>query len=141
MIFCVFDKDSHDGKGKHGEKNFYNDLVQFCNNKKNKLFSANSVPSFEYWLYLHFSYLSASVASNSYKTASCIMEEKFISDCLPNYKKGSLNFENFKDKLETAKLNAEQSIKRYEEDENDNPMTRMGKFVEKLEEVIKTRAK
>ena len=134
-IFCIFDKDSHNNKGKHGQLNHYNDLVSFCKTHPEKLFSANSVPCFEYWLYLHFKNHSAPILPKRKLSASDVMV-KMLETELPDYQKGALDFDYLKHNIGVAVDNAEKSIKRYEEDNIDNPMTYMGILHEELKNII-----
>lgn len=121
--FCVFDKDSHDQKN-----NAYTNLINWIKTKSTKVVSINSVPCSEYWLYLHFEYCCAPL-ENKEKA-----EEK-LKKHIKKYDKGTVQFTDYQDKLETAVENAKKSVQRYLADNSDDPMTRMGEFVEELKKI------
>ena len=119
FIYCVFDKDSHDSKG-----NTYTNLLNWINNH-NHVKCINSVPCFEYWLYLHFDNHNASLFTSK-------ATEDLLKTKISNYNKGKISFEEFKDKLAKAEINARASVDRCLRDGTDDPLTRMGEFIEHL---------
>jgi len=123
-IFCIFDRDSHDSKGGH-----YTALMNWARTQDNVL-AINSVPCFEYWIYLHFKYSDRPLSTSDATI-------KLLSKELKGYEKGLLNFSSFKDKLDTAVAHSKKSIARSENDGSDDPTTKMGEFVEHLKGLSK----
>lgn len=93
IIFCIFDGDVQLG---------YKDLKEYCKNN-DKIFDASSVPTFEYWLYLHFKHLSTPITAKGQKTAGGMMLST-LQEILPTYEKVILTLMILKMKLKQQKI-------------------------------------
>lgn len=124
-VYCVFDKDTHAN---------YDYTLQYLNNlnannkTKNKFFAINSVPCFEYWLILHFSPTTAPF------TASNVIK-KLKDDYFPEYSKTNpniFNHDRLKGKLNIAITNAKSANINAQNNQTDNPSTKVVELVEYL---------
>lgn len=122
-IYCVFDKDSH---------TTYSDTLTKIANTRN-FYAANSIPCFEYWLLLHFTYTTKGYSGNGNKSVA----DNLIKDLkkfIPDYTKGSKGvFEDLLDKIETAKANAKRALNDAQRNNTDNPSTYIHELVEYLQ--------
>lgn len=127
-VYCLFDKDSHEN---------YSQALEVLRTSKpqNTFFAINSVPCFEYWLLLHFTYSTrpySSVAGNS-------AGNQVISDLrafMPNYEKGrSRVFTELLGQLERAKSYAENSLSSSIRNNTDNPSTRVHHLISALQQL------
>ncbi len=123
-IFCVFDKDSHDNKG-----NTYTDLMNWIKDQKNVV-AINSVPCFEYWLYLHFKYTDKPLEN-------CEAIEKLLNRHIPKYNKGQVCFNDYEEGFEKAVAGGRKSINRFNKEDGEDPMTRMSEFYDALKSIEK----
>ena len=125
-VYCVFDKDSHETYGK---------ALNMIRGKKpeNTFFAANSVPCFEYWFLLHFTYTTKPhfSAGNASSADSVI---KDLKQYMPDYSKGNEGiFSILFNRLKFAKENAEKSLICSSQNGTDNPSTTVHKLVDYLE--------
>jgi hypothetical protein len=124
-VYCVFDKDAHD---------HYEPALQEIK-KHTHLYSAQSVPCFEYWLLLHFEY-----STRPYGRANKSPGEAVLSDLkrkIPGYEKGSQGiFQKIKNDnpnaIACAIGYAKRANKAAHESKTDNPSTYVGELVEYL---------
>ena len=129
-VYCVFDKDSHAG---------YYEVCKSINESvpKNVYHCITSVPSFEYWLLLHFVYTDRpyqNLPNNS--AANQVLTD--LKAHIPNYKKGSDNiFEMLFDQLPNAKSSAKAILATAQRNDTDNPSTNMFELVEFLQKIKK----
>ena len=126
-VYCVFDKDAH--------ANYRPGIEAIRSATPKKVYIAiTSVPCFEYWLLLHFTYttkpynaLSGNSACNQVLTNLKIHM---------NYEKGGKKiFSQLIDRLNYAKGNAACALKEAEEGNTDNPTTHMHELVEFLQNI------
>ena len=116
----MFDRDSHDAKGGH-----YTNLLEYAKGN-DKVIAINSVPCFEYWLLLHFTY-----TCSPFGNADAV--QKALKQHLPHYDKGKIDFhKDFKEHVDTAFTHAQKSIVTCKNENRDNPMTRMADLVTEL---------
>jgi hypothetical protein len=131
-VFCVIDKDNHPG---------YEKALRQINAEKGKVFcSAQSIPSFEFWLLLHFEYTTRAYVSQQGNTVGhqVIRDLKKQPD-MKNYDKGEKGvFKQLFDRLEFAKSNAQKVLKAVQRIETDNPSTHVHKLVEYLQNIKQT---
>src|SRR5690606_10800529 len=96
-------------------------------------FAANSVPSFEYWLLLHYIYSTrpyTALPGNS--AGNQVLSE--LKQYLPDYEKGADTvFAILVNKLEFAKNNAVRALRAAENSGTDNPTTRVHELVSFLQ--------
>lgn len=125
-IYCVFDKDTHTG---------YGQAVSALESAtpKGVFFAITSVPCFEYWLLLHFTYSTRpyqTVPGNSASNQVLTELKKYLS----NYQKGHQKiFTKLQNKMEKAKNSAIKASQECERNQTDNPSTRIHKLVQILE--------
>jgi len=131
-VYCVFDKDTH---------TTYTSTVDAINRKrdKNTWFAITSIPSFEYWILLHF-FASTKpyqpLPGNS--AANQLLSE--LLTYLPEYSKGQKGlFIQLVPQLEFAKQNAIRLLKAAEVNGTDNPSTRVHELVEYLQNLNRPR--
>lgn len=129
-VYCVFDKDQHSS---------YETAINKINSLRENIedpipiYAANSVPSFEYWILLHFEDTRRPYAT---KQLLCDLK-KHIKD----YKKGSKDiFEKTKHNLRTAIKRAKKYHQQQGDDGTDNPSTKVHELIEYLLEIDKNRS-
>jgi hypothetical protein len=105
--------------------------------KGSKIFAIPSVPCFEFWLLLHFTYTTRpfdAPAGNSI----CFRVIEELKNYLPAYQKGDQDiFNKIQDKLDNAITNA-RSVEQYHQTSGtDNPSTCVHSLVEYLRDLKK----
>lgn len=130
-VFCVFDRDIH------GE--YQPALNQIARLKPRGVFTAiTSVPCFEYWLLLHFTYTDKPFHATDTDSVGGAVERE-LKRYWPMYKKAMReSFFHCVGQLEFAKANAVRALKSAQENGSDNPSTRVHELVDYLQN-IKTR--
>lgn len=121
-VFCVFDRDTH--------PNYAQALNAIASAAPKDTFIAiNSVPSFEYWLLLHFIYSTKPYLALPRKSSG----EQVLDDLrqyFPDYAKGKQSvFATCIEQLEFAKANAARSLKAATDNGTDNPSTRVHELI------------
>ena len=134
-IFCVFDKDRH--------PSYKEALAKVRDVKLSKgesIQAITSVPCFEFWLLLHFTYTTRSFGSSGASGSICasVIKELKKKNRLPGYNKGMANLflpllEKLPDAIKNARLLAEHG----EVSGSDNPSTQMHQLVEYLRDLKK----
>ncbi|MCP5016467.1 MAG: RloB domain-containing protein [Ketobacter sp.] len=128
QIYCVFDKDGHAT---------YTRAIDALTSAtpKDTYFTINSVPSFEYWLMLHFVYSTrpyTTLPGNS--SGNQVLTE--LKNYIPDYEKGrSTIFAELIEQLEQAKKYAKRALQESERNQTDNPSTRVHELVEALQKL------
>ena len=131
-VYCVFDRDMH--------PNYQHALDKLVNLKpKEVFFAANSVPCFEYWLLLHFTYTTAPYSSvGGVSSGAAVLKE--LKAFWPEYTKAvpgvfltTLQLRN--DELGYAKANAKRAFIAANENHTDNPSTMVHLLVEYLQQI------
>ena len=127
-VYCVFDKDNHDS--------YQQALDRIQRARPSKTYVAiPSVPCFEYWLLLHFTYLTRPYMPLDGNSAS----NQVLADLLghyPEYRKGLDGvFEELFGNLEDAKSNASRGLIQAQEADTDNPSTYVHVLVEYLQHI------
>lgn len=125
-VYCVFDKDTH--------PTYAEALGLIASAKPNETFSAvTSVPSFEYWLLLHFVYTTMPYQARLGDSAG----DQVLRDLktyMPDYEKGAKDvFVTLVGQLENAKANAKRGLRHAEAAGMDNPTTKVHELVEYLQ--------
>ncbi|WP_075881926.1 RloB family protein [Vreelandella massiliensis] len=127
-VFCVFDKDTHET---------YNDACKAIKNAtpKNTFYSITSVPSFEYWLLLHFIYTTKPYTELPGKSSG----KQVINDLksyMPDYNKSNKGiFLDLIDQLPQAKAYAKKTLEIAIKNNTDNPTTHIHCLVEFMENI------
>lgn len=127
-VFCVFDKDAHVN---------YLAAVGVIRGAtpKGSYFAITSVPCFEYWLLLHFTYTTKPydhLPGNS----ACEQVQADLRRYIRDYKKGSKEiFHALRDRLDVAKQNAARGLQEAEAGGADNPTTLVHNLVEYLQNI------
>ncbi|MEZ5509902.1 MAG: RloB family protein [Gammaproteobacteria bacterium] len=121
-VYCVFDKDSHAGYSPA-----LNELASAA--PKGTFIAINSIPCFEYWLLLHFTYTTKPYnALPDKSTGDQVLQD--LKVYMPDYEKGQQDvFAALRDQLDYAKANAERSLKAAKANGTDNPSTRVHELV------------
>ena len=131
-VYCVFDRDRHTTYHAALDK-----VKRTRLGKGSKIFAIPSVPCFEFWLLLHFSYTTRpfdAPAGNSI----CDRVIKELEKYLPAYQKGDQDiFNRIQDKLENAIANARRVEEFHKTSGADNPSTRVYFLVEYLRDLKK----
>lgn len=122
-IYCVFDKDKH---------TTYQKTLDTIATKKSFI-TINSVPCFEYWLLLHFTYTTQPFDASGNKSAG----DKTIDELrkyLPDYQKSDKGiFNRLFLKLEDAKTNSLRALDESNANQTDNPSTHIHELVDCLQ--------
>jgi len=124
-VFCVFDKD------KHASYSAALDRIKSTRLKGANLHAITSVPCFEVWILLHFTYTThAFRAAGQDSDCELVIDKLDKKGRLPGYEKGSKNIFNvLRDKLETAIINTERLEKFHLRSGTDNPSTKVHHLV------------
>lgn len=125
-VYFVFDRDQHET---------YNEAMRTIREQKPKdtFFAINSVPSFEFWLLLHFACTTTPFKATG-KTSSGKAALKALQAHMPKYEKGSQNtFAELRPRLETAKTNADIANAAAKAGKTDNPTTQVHVLLEFME--------
>lgn len=127
-VYCVFDRDTH--------SNYQQALDQVSGAKpKNVFFAITSVPCFEYWLILHYSYTTAPYSTVG-GLSPCATVLKALKAVFPKYVKGGKNiFVTQLGLLEHAKTNAARALEFAKNNSTDNPTTHIHELVEYLQNI------
>lgn len=131
-VFCVFDRDKHHTYAAALDK------IQAKQPKGDtKLHAITSVPCFEVWILLHFTYSTGSFqAAANDSNCALVVRELRKAGRIPGYEKGSLKvFDIVGDKLDTAMLNAKRLEDFHMASGVDNPSTKVHQLVEHLREM------
>ncbi len=128
QVYCVFDKDGH---AKYAQA-----LSTLASATPHGVyFAINSVPSFEYWLLLHFIYTTkpyTALPGNS--SGNQVLTE--LKGYIPDYEKGCRTiFSDLIGHLEQAKRFAERSLQECNRNGTDNPCTHVHKLVQVLQDL------
>lgn len=128
-VFCVFDKDKHISYTAALDKIRATRLVGGAT-----LHPITSVPCFEIWLLLHFTFTTRPFsAAGDDSSCALVIEALDRKDRIPGYDKGSRDiFQAINDRLETAILNAEKLENFHKTSQTDNPSTKVQKLVQYL---------
>ena len=128
-VYCVFDKDKHIS---------YNDALDKIRTTRrvggSTLHTINSVPCFEIWLLLHFTFTTRPFsAAGDDSDCALVIGELDKMGRIPGYDKGSRYiFQTIIDKTETAIDNAERLEKFHKTSRTDNPSTNVHKLIQHL---------
>ena len=127
-VYFVFDKDTH-----LTYPQALDEIKRY--RRKNTFFAINSVPCFEYWLLLHFTYTTESFkAAGKLSAADAVIQK--VRKHIPDYDKSTAGlFVQLYDQLEQAKKNAVLSIEEASKTRTDNPSTRVHELVEYLQNI------
>ncbi|VAW90386.1 hypothetical protein MNBD_GAMMA18-147, partial [hydrothermal vent metagenome] len=123
-VFCVFDKDTHSD---------YQSALDMLNSKnlKGVYQAVPSVPCFEYWLLLHFTYTDKPFNSVGNTSVCKMVMHELNNEFWPDYQKAAHGvFGQRLIQLEDAKANAERALRAAQKNHTDNPSTRIHELVE-----------
>lgn len=127
-VYFVFDKDSHPG---------YRAALEKIQNRRPKgvFYAVPSIPSFEYWLLLHYEYSTAPFVRSGNKSAGDMVLTA-LRRHWPEYAKGAKNvFSHLCDRLACAKANATRSQAEATRSGSDNPSTQVHDLVDYLQKI------
>lgn len=125
QVFCVFDKD------RHVSYPAALDRIRSIRLKKPALHAINSVPCFEVWLLLHFTYTTHPFrAGAGASDCALVIAALNRSDRLIGYEKGNPNtFTILQDRLATALDNADRLDQFHRTSGTDNPSTQVHRLI------------
>jgi len=127
-VFCVFDRDTHET---------YHQALEAIEaaRPKDTFHAVTSVPSFEYWLLLHFDYTTAPFMAAGNKSAGDRVIDE-LRKYMPEYQKGDGSvFKQLIEQLPQAKVFAERSLNTARANGTDNPSTLVHELVEYLQSI------
>lgn len=123
-VYCVFDRDGH--------SNYHNAVAKIINSveeKSGRLIGTTSWPCFEFWLLLHFVYVSAPIQKSGTESA-CDKVLRELKQYIPSYAKGEkTTFDQLEQKLNYAMRNARRLSKENFNSGSTNPATRVHELV------------
>lgn len=124
-VYCVFDKDSH--------ADYQAALSQLDSLHPKGIFvTINSVPCFEFWLLLHFTYSRKAFANTKRKSCGAQMLDE-LKKFFPNYEKRQTGvFTILNNKLPDALKNCERANKSAFDEGSDNPTSKIDFLVKEL---------
>lgn len=134
-VFCVFDKD------KHASYPAALDKISNTRLKGAKLHAISSVPCFEIWILLHFTYTTRAFCTAG-EDSNCmlVITELKKNGRIPDYEKGTKDISSLLwDKLHIAINNVKELEKFHATSGTDNPSTKIHKLVEYLQEMKQQR--
>lgn len=121
-VYFVFDRDQHET---------YDEAMQKIRALKqnNVFFAINSVPSFEFWLLLHFTRTTQPfIAKGKLSSGDAVL--KALKVHMPDYAKGNQGtFKRLLGRLDTAKTNADSVNTLAKQHKTDNPTTRVHELI------------
>ncbi|QLB20048.1 CRISPR-associated protein [Vespertiliibacter pulmonis] len=123
-VYCVFDKDQHAN---------YKPAIKTLESlaPKNTFFAITSIPCFEYWILLHFSYTTRPyVATHRKSAADSVISE--LKKYIPHYEKNVNIFDMIKGSTSFAITNAKKANESAQRGSTDNPSTKIVYLVEDL---------
>lgn len=125
-VHCVFDKDQH---------STYSNTVEQVHRQSppDTFFPSTSVPCFEYWVLLHFTYTTRAYVATTRQSASQLLIKE-LKRHLPDYDKKSKDlFASLKPYTQTALCNAMNANLAAKNSGTDNPTTSIGDLVHLLQ--------
>jgi len=131
-VYCVFDRDRH---------TTYDTALDRVRRTRlgrgSRIFAIPSVPCFEFWLLLHFTYTTRPFdAPVGDSICSRVIEE--LSNHLPAYRKGDQDiFNKIQNRLDNAITNARRVEQFHQTSETNNPYTLVHSLVEYLRDLKK----
>lgn len=129
-VYCVFDKDTHSNYDKAMN------AIRTAN-PKDTYIAINSVPCFEYWLLLHFTFTTQPFRALPNNSACNQVLIQLTSNVeMVKYSKGQHGiFEKLINLLDQAKVNANLSLQTAEAVCTDNPTTRVHELITFLQQI------
>lgn len=125
-VYCVFDKDRHTSYDRAIDK-----IRRARLGKSHHLLATTSVPCFEFWLLLHFTYTTKQFDIGPGSICANVISD--LKAYLPDYAKGNIDtYSTTKDKLATAIINCKKVEKHCEATATDMPSTKVHELVEYL---------
>lgn len=126
-VYCVFDKDKHSSYDAALNKI---KAVRLAGGAR--LYAISSIPCFEFWLLLHFTYTTRQYDA-PLNASNCELVVQDLRKYIVGYEKGSIDFGRYlNDKTEIAIKNAKQLEAFHETSGTDNPSTKVYVLVEYL---------
>lgn len=134
QVFCVFDRDKH---------STFNAAIQHIDEMKTEgkpFVAIPSIPCFEYWLLLHFTYTRQSFhAAGKRSVCNSVIRELCKQQGFGSYGKAQKNiYSQLQDRTETAIKNAQQAEKEAGQTGENNPSTSVHHLVIELRNLAAT---
>lgn len=127
-VYCVFDKDKHET---------YHPALDLISRAKpkNVFIAIPSIPCFEYWLLLHFHYVTSPYEATGNKSVGDLAFNQ-LKRHLPHYAKGSEGvFLELIEKLPVAIKHSKRAFAAAAQNATDNPSTKVHELVEYLQRI------
>ena len=125
-VYCVFDKDRHTSYDNALDK-----IRRVRLGKSHLLLATTSVPCFEFWLLLHFTYTTKQFDTDPGSICANVISD--LKTYLPSYEKGNIDtYRATKDNLGTAIINCKKVEKHCASAATDMPSTKVHELVEYL---------
>ncbi len=134
QVYCVFDKDKHES---------YQEALDIIlgQQKKGKrgcpVKAVTSVPCFEFWLLLHFTYTTKNFDTGHGSICANVID--YLKKHIPSYTKGGMKeiYQLVKTRIPKAIKNAEQVESHCKSGDTDMPSTKVYRLVEYLHQLKK----
>ncbi len=125
-VYCVFDKDTH--------TTFYNALDKLCSMKPKGVFQPiTSIPCFEYWLLLHFEYITRPYRGNERGKSACDQVVQDLKRHIMDYAKSDKGiYGRVRELTSTAIRHSKRALREAESVGGDCSKTEMHSLVEYL---------
>ena len=125
-VYCVFDKDRHTSYDNALDK-----VRRARLGKGHLIFATTSVPCFEFWLLLHFTYTTKQYDTGSSSICANVISD--LKDHLPRYEKRNIDtYQATKDKLGAAIINCKRVEQHCDAAGTDMPSTKVHELVDYL---------
>jgi len=124
-VYCVFDQDAHAG---------YQQALDAIGRvrPKHTWRAITSVPCFEYWILLHYTYTTQAFRAAG-RSSGCEQLIRDLHNYFPGYAKGRKNlFDQLHNQLDFAIANAERALQEARATGTDNPTTLIHELVDYL---------
>ena len=132
-VYCVFDKDQHPSYVEAL------DIIRREQRRKKKrcpIHAITSIPCFEFWILLHFTFTTKGFDSGHGSICGNVISD--LKRFLPDYEKGETNtYQIIKDRIPKAISNAKKTAAYCKSCGTDTPSTEMYSFVEYLQQLKK----
>lgn len=128
-VYCIFDKD------RHPTYVAALDMIRRAGlGKGHKIIAATSVPCFEFWLLLHFTYTTKSFDTGPGSICANVISD--LEEYMPRYSKGDGNtYQITSSNISTAIINSKRVIRHCNSVGTDMPSTKIHELVEYLKQL------
>ncbi len=130
-VFCIFDRDTHSTYLAALDR-----IQQTKLSKDHSIHAIPSVPCFEIWFLMHFTYSTKAYVGGTGSICQKVLDD--LKKHLPEYNKGTRGvFHDLQDRMEVALKHAEQLARHCKRSDTDNPSTKVHELVKYLRDIKK----